>query len=81
MPENVPKSIAHSKTQKALVRGVLSRQSSKAHISRRSVHFMFIFGEKDRSSDLSDKGRGETHERREVEGNARVRVWVLQGKG
>jgi len=42
---------------------------------------MFIFGEKDRSSDLPDKGRGETHTMREVQGIARVSVWVLQGKG
>jgi hypothetical protein len=77
MPKNVPESKADSKNQEALVRGVLSRQSSKAHMSRRGVYFMVIFGDKYRSSDLSDKGRGETHERREVEGNARVSVWVL----
>jgi len=50
-------------------------------MSRLSVYFTFIFGEKDRSSDLPGKGRGETHKRREVEGVARVSVWVLQGKG
>jgi hypothetical protein len=50
-------------------------------MSRLSVYFMFIFGEKDRSSDLPGKGRGETYKRREVEGIARVSVWVLQGKG
>jgi hypothetical protein len=44
------------------------------------VYSAFIFGEKDRSSVLPDKGRAETHRRREVEGISRVSVWVLQGK-
>jgi hypothetical protein len=49
-------------------------------MSRLSVYSMFIFGEKDRSSDLPDKRRGETHNRREVVGIARVSVWVLESK-
>jgi hypothetical protein len=50
-------------------------------MSRRSAYSVFIFGEKDRSSDLPDKGRGETHRRREVDSDVRVSVWVWQGKG
>ena len=44
------------------------------------VYSVLIFVEKDGSSVLRDKGRGETHRRREVEGIAGVSVWVLQGK-
>jgi len=50
-------------------------------MSRLSVYFVFISGEKDRSSDLLDKGREETHTMGEEQGMARVSVWVFQGKG